>query len=227
MKPGEEKETIASWLVYEDGKMNLKQDEVKNYVTELGNKYNTSTNPSKFNSTKRGEVSVPAGSLSWTIATDTETKELTEQILKGENFSGRVPAFQGSGTPASPLIGNTYIEVDLENQHMWYYKDGKSALDTAIISGKPSTPTPTGVFYVWKKDRNATLVGEDYKTPVDHWMPIDWEGVGIHDSPWQNPNAYGGNSHLTVGSHGCINTPPAVCGELFNMIDVGVPVIVF
>ncbi len=221
------KEKIATWVTFEDGKLGLKQDLVREYVAELGATYNTSTNPSKFKSTNRGEVSVPAGSLSWTIATDTETEQLTEAILKGEDFQGRVPAFQGSGSPASPLIGNTYIEVDLQAQHMWYYKDGVKQLDTPVITGKPKTPTPPGVFYVWNKEKNAILKGEDYASPVDFWMPIDWTGVGIHDSPWQAEGAYGGDSHLTVGSHGCINTPPSVMAKLFNMIEVGVPVVVF
>lgn len=222
------KETIASWLTTNDkGDVDLKQDLVKEYVTQLGQQYNTSTNPTKFNSTKRGEVSVPAGTYSWTIATDSETEQLTELILSGKGFTNRVPAYQGSTTPETALLSNTYIEVDLQEQHMWYYKDGKVVLDTPIISGKPSTPTPAGVFYVWNKKRDEILRGEDYASPVDYWMPIDWTGVGIHDSPWQNANAYGGTSYTTVGSHGCINTPPNVCAKLFNMIDVGVPVVVF
>lgn len=222
------KETIASWLTTnEKGDVDLKKDLVKEYVTQLGQTYNTSTNPTKFNSTKRGEVTVPAGTYSWTIWTDNEVEQLTELILSGKGFTNRVPAYQGSTTPETPLISNTYIEVDLQAQHMWYYKDGKVALETPIISGKPSTPTPPGVFYVWNKKRNEILRGEDYASPVDYWMPIDWTGVGIHDSPWQNANAYGGTSYTTVGSHGCINTPPDVCAKLFNMIDVGVPVVVF
>ena len=172
-------------------------------------------------------MTVPAGTYSWTIWTDNEVEQLTELILSGKGFTNRVPAYQGSTTPETPLISNTYIEVDLQAQHMWYYKDGKVALETPIISGKPSTPTPPGVFYVWNKKRNEILRGEDYASPVDYWMPIDWTGVGIHDSPWQNANAYGGTSYTTVGSHGCINTPPDVCAKLFNMIDVGVPVVIF
>ncbi|MFS6998622.1 L,D-transpeptidase family protein [Carnobacterium maltaromaticum] len=61
---------------------------------------------------------------------------------------------------------------------------------------------------MWNREPNAILRGVDYETPVKYWMPIDWDGVGIHDSNWQP--AYGGNLYLTVGSHGCINTPPGV-----------------
>lgn len=215
--------TIMDWLSYKDGKNTIDEEKVRNYVADLGNQYNTSTNASTFKSTKQGEVSVPAGTLSWTIQTDSETSALIEALKTGEDFT-RSPVVLGSADPSGPLFGNTYIEVDLKNQHMWYYKDGAVALETDIISGKPKSPTPTGVFYVWNKERNATLTGEDYSSPVDYWMPIDWTGVGIHDSDWQPE--YGGDLWKTRGSHGCVNTPPGVMKELFGMVEVGTPVIV-
>ncbi len=58
--------------------------QVKQYVTDLGAKYNTSTNDTKFKSTKRGEVTVPAGTYSWTITTDAETEALEKAILVGK-----------------------------------------------------------------------------------------------------------------------------------------------
>lgn len=215
---------ITSWLTYTDGKIDLDDTKVTAYVTALGEKYNTSTNNTKFESTKRGEVSIEPGSYTWTIQTADEVAALKKQILAGEDFS-RSPIVQGSTTADHPLIEDTYIEVDLENQHMWYYKDGKSVIDTDIVSGKPSTETPTGVYYVWNKEEDATLKGEDYATPVDYWMPIDWTGVGIHDSDWQP--AYGGDLWETNGSHGCINTPPDIMKELYAAVEVGTPVLVF
>lgn len=222
-------ETIMDWLEYKDGKVTLNKEKVTNYVTDLGKQYNTSSNPTTFKSTRRGDVTVPDGTLSWTIQTDQEVAALTEQLMKGEDFT-RSPIVQGSATADKPLVGNTYIEVDLENQHMWYYKDGAVALETDIVSGKPKSPTPAGVFYVWDKARDETLRGKNddgtkYASPVDYWMPIDWTGVGIHDSDWQP--AYGGDLWKTRGSHGCINTPPDVMAKLYNMVETGTPVLVF
>ncbi|MDT2986757.1 L,D-transpeptidase family protein [Enterococcus casseliflavus] len=217
------RETIMDWLSYKDGNTTIDEDKVRSYVTSIGEQYNTSTNSSTLQSTKQGEVTVPAGTLSWTIQTDAETEALIEALKAGEDFT-RTPIAQGSTDAGSPLFGNTYIEVDLKNQHMWYYKDGELVLDTKIISGKPATPTPTGVFYVWNKEEDATLTGEDYASPVDYWMPIDWTGVGIHDSDWQTE--YGGDLWKTRGSHGCINTPPGVMKELYSKAEVGTPVIV-
>lgn len=218
------KSELMSFLVFDGTNVTVDQATVTSYVENLGKKYDTSTNSSTFKSTKRGTVSVPAGTYSWTIQTTPEVAALSKQLLEGKDFT-RVPVTQGSTTADHALIGNTYIEVDKNAQHMWYYKDGKLVLETDVVTGKPATPTPSGVFYVWKKERNATLVGEDYKTPVDHWMPIDWSGVGLHDSPWQT--AYGGTRYTTYGSHGCVNTPPSVMGTLYDQVAVGTPVIVF
>ena len=222
---------IANWVDYnqKENKVALDKEKVRAYVTELGARYNTSTNATTFKSTARGEVSVPAGSLSWTIQTEQETEDLYNALLAGEGLQ-RSPSAVGSASVGSPLIGNTYVEIDLQNQHMYYYKDGSLALETDIVSGKPSTPTPLGVNYVWKKELKATLRGTNddgskYAEPVDYWMPIDWTGVGIHDSSWQS--AYGGSFWKTAGSHGCLNTPPSVMAQFYKIVDVGTPVLVF
>lgn len=226
------KETIESWVTYDAEKqaLTLNNESIYNYVKELGDSYNTSTNELSFKSTKQGTVNVPAGTYSWTIQTDAEAEALAKELLAGNGVK-RSPIVNGSADPSKALIGGTYVEVDLKNQHMYFYKDGKLFLDTDVVTGKPKTATPPGVNYVWSKEENATLRGTNddgskYAEPVDYWMPIDWTGVGLHDSPWQA--AYGGTRWADgFGSHGCVNTPPDICAKLFNNIEIGTPVIVF
>lgn len=222
-------EQINSWLIDDNGELSLDQVQVQNYVESLAQQYDTSKVATKFNSTKRGTVEVNPGTYSWTIQTVSEAKALTDEILKGKDFT-RSPITKGSTGADHKLVDKTYIEVDLENQHMWYYKDGHVVLDTDIVSGAPKSPTPTGVDYVWSKETNKTLRGKnddgtDYASPVKYWMPVDWTGVGIHDSDWQP--AYGGSLWQTRGSHGCVNTPPDVMAKLYDQVEVGTPVIIF
>lgn len=217
---------IREWLTLDDkGNITINQEKVKKYVQDIANEYNTYGGKNiKFQSTKQGEVDVPCETYSWSINVPEETKGLSEQILKGEDFT-RIPITQGSASAKGPLIGKTYIEVDKTAQHMWVYKDGKEVISTDIVTGKPNTPTPSGVFYIWKKERNAVLKGADYESPVSYWMPIDWTGVGIHDSNWQS--AYGGTRWKDgFGSHGCINTPPNIMKNVYEQVEVGTPVII-
>ncbi|MGM0165698.1 hypothetical protein IGI39_000644 [Enterococcus sp. AZ135] len=223
-------EELGSWLTTnEKADVLLDQEKVTAYVTNLNTEHNTVENSTSFNSTRRGEVSVPAGIYSWSINIPSEVEALSAQVLKGKNFS-RTPIVESEVPNVQTTLGNTYVEVDLQNQYMWYYKEGTLQFETDIVSGKPSTPTPPGVNYVTSKSTDQILRGlnddgSKYASPVRYWMPIDKTGVGIHDSDWQY--AYGGDLWLYRGSHGCINTPPAKMAELYPILDVGTPVLVF
>lgn len=220
------RETLFNWLdLNETGSIVVNKESATSYMQELSNKHSTYKKTRNFKTTKKGIVKVPPGIYGWTLDVTRETESLTNDILLGKNID-RTPRYNGSGySDDGNEFGESYIEIDLSSQHMWVYENGKLFLETDVISGKPKTPTPKGVFYVWKKERNATLTGEDYATPVDYWLPVDWDGVGIHDSPWQSN--YGGNTHLTKGSHGCINTPPAVMLKIYNQIKTGIPVVIY
>ncbi|MFD0897153.1 L,D-transpeptidase family protein [Loigolactobacillus binensis] len=224
------KATIYSWTTFANGKVSLDEAKVKAYITSLNTKYATINKSRQFKSTKRGTVTVPAGIYGWSINTASETTTLMAKVLEGKDFT-RTPTIQGTGYSTDKSdIGNTYVEVDKTNQHMWYYKDGKLVLDTDVVTGKPGQDTPSGVDYIWSKQRNATLKGTNddgsaYASPVSYWMPVDYTGVGIHDASWQPK--FGGDWYKTHGSHGCVNTPTAAVAKLYAAVSAGTPVIIF
>lgn len=222
---------IVEWLgIDENGEVSVNREGVAAYLQGLSDKYSTYSRTRDFLATDGETVQVPSGTYGWTLAVAAETENLIEYVLAGKDVTV-TPNYNGTGYHADGAdIGTTYVEVDLSSQHMWYYKDGTVALETDIVSGHPQTPTPTGVFYIWNKEEDAVLKGynpkteKDYESPVEYWMPVDWTGVGIHDSSWQP--AYGGEYWVTAGSNGCVNTPPGVMAELYGMIDIGVPVVI-
>lgn len=223
--------TLTSWLGYANGAVTVSQSGLTAFVKQLNDKYATYQKKRSFNSTKRGTVSVSGGIYGWSISSSAEVASLTTAIKAGKDFTKKVIT-QGSGYNSDGTdIGNTYVEVDLKNQHEYYYKDGKLVLDSDIVSGKPDGhSTPTGVYYVWSKQRNATLKGENsdgssYASPVSYWMPIDYTGVGLHDASWQPK--FGGTWYKEHGSHGCVNNPPAFMKKLYAAVALGTPVIVF
>jgi lipoprotein-anchoring transpeptidase ErfK/SrfK len=72
---------------------------------------------------------------------------------------------------------------------------------------------------------SCQLTGADYNTHVDYAMPISWNGIMIHDASWRNK--FGGNIYKYNGSHGCINTPLDKVKELFDLIEMDTPVIIY
>ena len=66
--------------------------------------------------------------------------------------------------------------------------------------------------------------GEDYASPVKYWIPVKG-AIGIHDASWRS--TYGGQIYIRNGSHGCINTPLEQVSQLYDMVEIGTPCVMF
>ncbi|WP_407383978.1 L,D-transpeptidase family protein [Ruminococcus sp.] len=123
-------------------------------------------------------------------------------------------------------VGDTYVEVSLDDQHMWYIVDGDVYLESDCVTGNyGSADTPKGYFNVNAKVSPCTLKGDDYTSYVTYWMPFIGGGWGLHDADWRS--SFGGSIYKGNGSHGCVNLPPKVAKEMYAAMEVGTPVIVY
>ena len=122
-------------------------------------------------------------------------------------------------------VGDTYVEIDISDQHMWYVVNGDVYVSTPIVTGNyNSMDTPTGIFSIRNKARNVSLVGSGYVSFVEYWMAFIGSSYGIHDASWRS--SFGGDIYKGNGSHGCVNTPYDAVRKIYNNISVGTPVVV-
>lgn len=233
-----DKALISQWLQVDgEMKVSLNTEAMKQWFTAFGDKYDTQGTTRTFTTPAGKSATVTGGTYGWSIDEDTELVNLQNSILNGEVVT-REPAYYAGGTAAAHSgqdWGNTYAEVDMSAQHMWYVQNGQVVLETDVVTGEPipSRITPEGVYSLMWKQRDATLVGDikpetgkpEYETDVAYWMQVTSSGVGFHDAIWQT--AFGGTLYQIpgTGSHGCINMPLDQAGALFNMIEPGTPVI--
>lgn len=233
-----DKALISQWLrVDGEMKVSLNTEAMKQWFTAFGDKYDTQGTTRTFTTPSGKSATVTGGTYGWSIDEDTELVNLQNSILNGEVVT-REPAYYAGGTAAAHSEqdwGNTYAEVDMSAQHMWYVQNGQVVLETDVVTGEPipSKITPEGVYSLMWKQPNSVLVGEidpdtgepAYKTKVKYWMQVTSSGVGFHDAIWQA--AFGGTLYQIpgTGSHGCINMPLDQAAALFNMIEPGTPVI--
>ena len=156
----------------------------------------------------------------------TETTRLAELIKEGKNVQIEPTYSQTARSRTVNDIGDSYIEIDLTLQHVWVYKDGNLVVDTDCVTGnsRRGFDTPTGIYQITYKERDATLKGENYSSAVKYWMPF-YYNVGLHDASWRN--SFGGDIYKTSGSHGCVNLPPKIAETIFQNIEKGTPVVVY
>ena len=121
--------------------------------------------------------------------------------------------------------GETYVEVSLNEQHLWYFKDGKVVLDAPVTTGKRNHETNLGVHKLTYKTKNATLRGPGYASFVYYWMPFNSSGEGFHDATWRKE--FGTMDWLEKGSHGCVNMRTEDAKFLYENIIENCPVFVY
>lgn len=224
-------ELIHDWLKIDNKKLKVSIDEeaIKEYVDYLGRNYSTFGSSRQFKTTSGDTVTVSGGDYGWLINRPAEVKELKKNIKKGKTITKEPVYTQTAVSRSTNDIGDTYVEINLTEQCLWFYKDGKKIVSSDLVSGNVSRgwDTPTGSYAITYKQRDAILgvnSGADYRSPVSYWMPFN-RNIGMHDATWKS--SFGGEIYKTNGSHGCINLPLDKAKLIYENISAGVPVIVY
>ncbi|MEE0772148.1 MAG: L,D-transpeptidase family protein [Anaerovoracaceae bacterium] len=232
---GEDTFTISpeqlAGLMLDDMSGNADEKAVRSYVSKLADEYDNIGAERKFRSYSGKDITVSGGIYGWEIDQESEAAHLTADINSHKNVS-RKPEFSASGFGEyAKIMGDTYIDADISQQKVRYYKNGELVFSSDFVSGNRATGTLTdiGTFYVINKVRNVVLRGDnvdgtEYASPVKYWLGINWSGEGFHDSDWRS--TYGGSIWKYNGSHGCLNIPPRNMPSFYNMAEIGTPVIV-
>lgn len=219
--------TIKDFIeINDDLEVTINKAKVKNYVYKLASKYNTFGSTRDFLTAEGKSIKVSGGNYGWIINNPQETEDIISTIKEGQTVTKEPKYEQTAVSRDSNDIGNTYVEIDLTKQHIWFYKNGSLIVESDVVTGNASLnwSTPPGVYRLTYKERNATLKGENYTSPVNYWMPFNGN-IGIHDAGWRSE--FGKEIYLTNGSHGCVNAPPDVAKTIFENIEEATPIVCY
>ena len=233
-----DKSVISGWLSTDENMQDVISEEaVRGWLQQFGDTYDTIGTTRTFTTPTGKQATVSGGTYGWSINEKAEYDVIIDAV-KNSRVLEREPEYYISGHAAvhgMPDWGSTYIDVDLSEQHMWYVVDGSIALETDVVTGRPTPEriTPEGTYSIVEMERNRVLKGSvnpatgkpSYETPVNYWMRVTWSGIGFHDATWQP--AFGGALNQTsAGSHGCINMPYDKAAQLYEMVEMGTPVVI-
>ncbi len=123
----------------------------------------------------------------------------------------------------APQTVHTYVVVSTEKTTLTLYRNGKVIFSTRVGTGKPSTPTPHGQFYI--RDRLTGFAPGSIYGPLAFGtsalsnVETDWPGggvIGIHGT--NEPSLIPGHP-----SHGCIRVPNWEIVKLAQLLPIGTP----
>lgn len=220
------KDDAGNFVFDNDGNLCTDNDKVYEFVERLADEYDTVGISRQFHATRGDIVTVEGGIYGNKIDREAEKAYLLPAFLEKRKEVHEPVYTQLALRQGKDDIGDTYIEVDMTNQMMYYYQKGELKIETPVVTGNTTLRrgTPTGTNYVYNKQRNRVLRGADYASPVKYWIPVKG-AIGIHDASWRS--SYGGQIYIRNGSHGCINTPLEQVSALYDMVEIGTPCVMF
>ena len=229
---------LRTWLLKDGNGHYVKSEEafdmhIKAYVERMAEEVDTVGKEREFKMTGGQTTIIPGGKYGWEINQAEEIAELKKNLEANDKlerepvYSSRELSTENNG------FGDTYIEVNLNLQHLYVYQKGRLVLEADFVSGRMTSKrwTPPGIFTLSFKQKGKVLRGPmqangsyEWESPVTYWMPFN-RGIGFHDASWRS--SYGGTIYKYSGSHGCINMQYKKAKALFEIIDKDMPIICF
>ena len=233
----------------------VSKDLVKKYVEDLAKEYDTMETERTFTTSFGSKkVKVYGSAFGYQLNQEETINALYKALTAGKPstveavFDSKGYTLQGEND-----IGNTYVEVNLSEQRVIAYKNGKKIAEGDCVSGKESVGhgTSIGLYAIQDKLSPTVLRGEkktvtktvtkkkkgkkvkvketsteyEYESPVTFWLQFNG-GIGLHDAAgWRSQ--YGGSIYYYSGSHGCVNLPYDLAETLYKNFEIGDPVVVY
>jgi lipoprotein-anchoring transpeptidase ErfK/SrfK len=161
-------------------------------------------------------------------------------------YRGRTGYAVSTWLVAAPLIGRRIaqrgrqsgIVVSVARQQLEAYQDGNLFLVTAVTTGRPELPTPTGVTYV-SALYSPFLMSSPWPPGNPYYfadIPMQYaiqfrDLYYLHHAPRRHFFGYGTQSvhrdpdgNKRQGSHGCVNMPLWAVRRLYFWVQIGTKV---
>lgn len=232
-----DKETMKSWICVDDeGIYYVEGNNIRQFLEELNTKIQETENTVVF--TPSGldyQISLPVSSnTELSVNVEAEITQIREALAEGGTYT-RMPIYEQE---IDLSMNSSYVEIDITRQQIWMYYENECILDgvPCVTGNVGNHDTPTGVFHLTSKSRNAVLRGWNdtrdangnrtrYASPVSFWMPFNG-GIGMHDASWRH-GVFGGEIYKGNGSHGCVNMRYEDAKTVYEHIDKSMFIIVY
>ena len=219
-----------SFMKVTDNKLTASDKKISDIVKQIDNDTSTLNQERKFKTVSGSKITLQPGTLGWKLDNEKTIEAIKNSINNSETvelvWSSKGGSFTKKGEDD---IGNKYVEVSLDQQKVWFVKDGEVVWSSDCVTGLPTVErhTKPGAHQILYKQRDRVLRGSRraWSSFVSYWMPFTWDGQGLHDASWRG--SFGGSIWRSSGSHGCVNLPKYKAAELYNLVEQGTPVLVY
>ena len=235
---GEQTEVIDRTVIYKwlsmdvDNNIVIDKEAIINYVDSFAEKYETMGQSRMFTTSYGVEIAVSGGDYGWWINRKAEAEAIISDIENLNSCTREANYLQVAGSHGEVDFGDTYIEINLYDQHLYAYLKGEKIVDCDIVSGDPNNglATPTGIFNMRFMYTDYDFVRGNFAKNIAYWMVFYGNSketnIGIAACDWLTE--FGGNVYKSAGSLGSIYVNEADAKTLYMKLPgKDFPVIIY
>ena len=120
------------------------------------------------------------------------------------------------------------MELDLSTFHLKVFKGSDVFVETDVVIGKDSTPTPVGHYFVTEKIKNSSDTGVygAWILPINGYSEV----LDTFDNGLPQVAFHGTNQPELVGtkaSNGCVRIPNGIVTKIAEAVPAGTPIDIF
>lgn len=228
-----DRSNIYKWLSVDvDNNIVFDKEAIIDYVDAFASKYETMGQTRPFTTSYGTTINVSGGDYGWWINRTAEAEAIISDIQNLNSCTREANYLQVAGSHGEVDFGDTYIEINLNDQHLYAYKDGEKIVDCSIVSGDPvnGKATPTGVFNMRFMFTDYNFVRGNFQKNLKYWMVFYGNtvetNIGIASCNWLT--SFGGSVYKSVGSLGSIYVNEADAKTLYmELPGKDFPVIIY
>ena len=192
----------------------------------ISSDYNTVETVTHFTTALGEEIDIEGGNYGRTVDTKKEIAEVLALYEANTPVYDRVPNCKITTND----IGNTYVELDLTTQKLYYHFNGTLVLDDGFNSGNPTVgETPEGIYHVGGKAIEYFMSVNNMSIKYVYWMPLGNNSnynFGMGGATYIGD--FGGQTYLTAGSvNKEIELRPETAQFIFETCPTNMPVIIY
>ena len=150
---GDKSETLSgdeihNWLTVNGTSVRINEGKATEYVKKLAASYDTAYKAKSLKTSYGKTVSITGGSYGYKINQAKEAATLVSLIKNGEQTSREPEYSQKGASRTGNDYGNTYVEINLTAQHLYFYVKGKLVVQSDFVSGNAAKgwSTPAGAY---------------------------------------------------------------------------------
>ena len=127
---------LKSWLVQdENGNYAIDESKEEEFINQLADQIDTYGKSRKFTTHDGAQITLATNKYGWQVDREKSLEDLKEALAEGKEQEMELSYSHKAKGSGDNDLGDVYVEISIDRQTMWCYKNGQVVVETPVVTG--------------------------------------------------------------------------------------------